>query len=83
MINRFQFCFNFAFKFNLRRYNVVRIPAGVMTVNITAVASQATSHIQLYTLGTAGVNYPGGLPGYTTGKSLTVRRCRLTLSNPR
>jgi len=50
---------------------VVRIPAGVMTVNITAVASQATSHIQLYTLGTAGVNYPGGLPGYTTGKSLT------------
>ena len=37
---------------------VVRIPAGVMTVNITAVASQATSHIQLYTLGRAAYLHP-------------------------
>lgn len=49
---------------------VVRIPNGVQTINVTAVTAQPQSHVQLFTLGTAGVNYPGGLPGYTTGKPL-------------
>jgi hypothetical protein len=49
---------------------IVRVPAGVQTMNVSALASQPQSHVQLYTLGTAGVNYPGGLPGYTTGKPL-------------
>ena len=26
----------------------------------------------MYTMGTAGVDYPGGLPGYTTGKPLAT-----------
>lgn len=49
---------------------VLRVPASVHSINVTALASQNQSHIQLFTLGTAGVNYPGGLPGYTTGKPL-------------
>jgi len=33
MLNRFQFCFNFAFKFNLRRYNQVQLQLMLEGIN--------------------------------------------------
>jgi len=39
MINCLQFCFNFAFKFNLRRYNMIespRYPGDTFTVAVYA-----------------------------------------------
>jgi hypothetical protein len=59
MINRwFQFCFNFAFKFDLRRYNKVKLVNGV----------NVTSDPVLKVEGVADFEYPceeGGQAGLT------------------
>ena len=52
------------------RYHAA-IPSHLTQVTINAVATQPSmASIKLYTLGTKGVHYPGGLPGWTTGTDL-------------
>ena len=44
------------------------IPSKFTSVTVRARATQhSMASIQMYTLGTRGVHYPGGLPGWTTG----------------
>jgi len=51
----------------------LRIPAETQYFDVSATATHPTlSDIRIYTMGTAGVDYPGGLPGYTTGKPLAT-----------
>ena len=49
------------------------IPAKFTNVTVRARAAQHNmASIQMYTLGTRGVHYPGGLPGWTTGVDHSV-----------
>ena len=49
------------------------IPAKFTNVTVRARATQNNmASIQMYTLGTRGVHYPGGLPGWTTGVDHSV-----------
>ena len=51
---------------------VVRVPSEMTTLKVKAQAARPTqSTMRVYTKGTSGVDYPGGLPGYTTGAALT------------
>lgn len=47
-----------------------RIPARVDKVTITATPARSGASVRLYTHGNQGTEYPGGLPGYTSGKDL-------------
>ena len=48
----------------------IRIPNRVQSITVTAETSETGASVMMYTQGSTGVDYPGGLPGYTTGKSL-------------
>ena len=54
----------------LTRY-AVRIPNRVQSITVEAETAESGASVMMYTQGSTGVDYPGGLPGYTTGKSLS------------
>mmetsp|Transcript_18574 Transcript_18574/g.60540 ORF Transcript_18574/g.60540 Transcript_18574/m.60540 type:complete len:2545 (+) Transcript_18574:110-7744(+) len=50
----------------------VYLPSDMSYVDVQAIPTSATASVRMYTLGTAGVDYPGGLPGYTTGVDVST-----------
>ena len=95
MINRCQFCFNSAFKFNLRRYtmcghaiNTLSTLACADVAGAESCAAAATAALPCSTPCTTSLNTLRSacdalVPRSQHGRFIEVRRCRLTLSNQR